>query len=429
MSQFQTGDHVAVYSGSIAATGTVTEDGGVALDAPVVYPAPEDLWARRSYRQAVAADAFLDTLGVNIHMSYLSTPYGKVDKVLDALTYLGVRHVRDGECSTCLRNGRQQHRQLAKAGCRFTLVAGDFTTQPGHMPETNIPAAVADLGEQLVAIEGINEPNRQSGYSLDKLAAYYKRVRALMPPGVPLVGPAFTTSSSFASFATRQPTLDHGNMHPYPGGADPSNSIVANMTAATKVVAGKSLPLVATETGYHNAVNSKGGHRPATEAAAGVYMPRVFLEYFRRGVQRTFIYELVDQHPDPALTSQERNFGLFRNDWSPKPAADAVRALTAAVGTGTPDKLEGLWYEVAAPVAVRDLLIQRGDGSYCLILWRPAPVWDQNKLVDVPVTAKPVTITLGQPVNTREGSAGQTMTVDVAADSVYLDVLPQEVQT
>lgn len=55
--------------------------------------------------------------------------------------------------------------------------------------------------------------------------------------------------------------------------------------------------------------------------------PRLFLEYAKASVERTFTYELVDLRPDPERDEREKNFGLFENDWSYKPSATALKNL------------------------------------------------------------------------------------------------------
>jgi hypothetical protein len=42
------------------------------------------------------AHAFVESVGVNIHVTYTDTPYAAHERVLQALRDTGVRHVRDG---------------------------------------------------------------------------------------------------------------------------------------------------------------------------------------------------------------------------------------------------------------------------------------------------------------------------------------------
>ena len=87
--------------------------------------------------------------------------------------------------------------------------------------------------------------------------------------------------------------------------------------------------LVFTETGYHNALHDRADQPPASEEAAAVYFPRLLLAAFGLGARRTFIYELLDEKPDPGLADLQQHFGLLRNDFSPKPAFTAIKTLIA----------------------------------------------------------------------------------------------------
>ena len=53
-------------------------------------------------------------------------------------------------------------------------------------------------------------------------------------------------------------------------------------------------PLVATEIGYHSDLVTTSGHHPTSERAIGYYTPRTALEGFRNGVERSYIYQLLD---------------------------------------------------------------------------------------------------------------------------------------
>ena len=130
-----------------------------------------------------------------------------------------------------------------------------------------------------------------------------------------------------------------------------------------------------------------------------MYMPRLFLTAFALGVRRTFVYELLDEKPDPGLTDPQQHFGLLRYDLSPKPAFTAlktllraVRASPGAAGAETlPWSVQG-----APPDAVRRVTLVRRDGSRLLAVWRPVSVWDQNARRPTPPEPLPVTVDLGR---------------------------------
>jgi hypothetical protein len=52
-----------------------------------------------------------------------------------------------------------------------------------------------------------------------------------------------------------------------------------------------------------------GGGTPVS--SHNKYIPRLFLEYFRLGIQRTLLYEFIDEFVDVANTNREANFGLM----------------------------------------------------------------------------------------------------------------------
>ncbi len=158
---------------------------------------------------------------------------------------------------------------------------------------------------------------------MPKLAAAVCR----QAPGVPVIGPSFIDPANRDRLPADLPGLSNG--HPYPGGGPPEPALAAAAREAERDPGPRGL--VFTETGYHNALNDSANQPPASEEAAAVYFPRLLLEAFGLGARRTFIYELLDEKPDPGLTDLQQHFGLLRNDFSPKPAFAAIRTLIAAV--------------------------------------------------------------------------------------------------
>src|SRR5579864_3758462 len=70
---------------------------------------------------AIAAGAFLDSLGVNTHMGYLNTAYANTSLVESCLAYLGIDHVRDGTPELG-SGGFAGEKALAAAGYRLDLI-------------------------------------------------------------------------------------------------------------------------------------------------------------------------------------------------------------------------------------------------------------------------------------------------------------------
>ena len=71
-----------------------------------------------------------------------------------------------------------------------------------------------------------------------------------------------------------------------------------------------------------------GGYSEAQQANL---IPRVYLSYLATGIKRIFIYDL---HSDGERVDEaEDNFGILRYNLQPKPAYDAYKKMTQALGT------------------------------------------------------------------------------------------------
>ena len=164
-------------------------------------------------------------------------------------------------------------------------------------------------------------------------------------------------------------------------------------------------PMAATETGY-----STFNDGPS-EAAHAKYLPRLFCEYFRKGVQRTFSYEFLDEWNKPE--DREANFGLIRYDLSPKPAFEALRRLIRLVeepNARANFEPKPLPAEIEVKPAkefnrvqyVHNIALQRTDGTFLILLWHEIALDDTSKKPwrRVPLAPPmPVTLNLAQPAN------------------------------
>ncbi len=265
-------------------------------------------------------------------------------------------------------------------GIGATVGTGDIEVDPA--------LAVADslrvMGTGIDAFEGPNEFDNSGdpGWPA-KLGAYMPALRAAVreqAPGVPVIGPSFVNPSSRRLLPSDLPGLL--NAHPYPGGGPPEPVLAAALREFAKERGRR--PVLFTETGYHNALEDTDEQPPASEEAAAVYLPRLLVTAFGAGVRRTFIYELLDEKPDPGLRDLQQHFGLLRNDLSPKPAFRAIATLIAALRTspGANGRRQRLRWdlEVDSGETVERLTLARRDGSRVLALWRPVSVWDEHDL-------------------------------------------------
>jgi hypothetical protein len=148
-----------------------------------------------------------------------------------------------------------------------------------------------------------------------------------------------------------------------------------------------------------------------SERAQAVYLPRLLLENYRRGVARTYMYELIDLKP-PGTGSAVDGYGLWRARMvgtnfvpgGPKLAALAISRMNEVIGDlgagaaapGTLDVSVRMAGREASDAEVRRVLLRCADGSYVLALWRPEKVWDNTYLdqgdITVPDVAADVTV-------------------------------------
>jgi len=370
---------------------------GAALPAPA---AAQEL----APKPAASTKAFADSVGVNVHLNYLNTAYGNYPQVKAKLQALGTRWVRDGLCATCtVQHGRLS--DLGAAGIRAQLQIG--TPKYLSTVEQSVAAAETKLPGAVGAFEGVNEWDLHGGSTWkDTLKAHqsllYNRVKSSSVfSHVPVLGPSIVRSANRQALGDISGILDYGNIHPYAGGLQPGWNIPAEL--ASGALNSGTKPIIAGEIGYHNAVNTTTTHPGVSEKAAGIYVPRMYLDAFSRGIPRSFAYELMNLSEDGGV-SRDNNFGLLHNDFSEKPAFTSLKTLMRLLGDTTEQgTLGGLRYEVSGDTTnVRQVLLQDPDGAFYLALWQDASVWDRDLKRDLTVAPRPVRISFGQTIDRAE---------------------------
>lgn len=419
--------------------------------AAIAHPAPA------SAAPAPPADTFADSVGVNTHLMYTRTPYWDLEKTRAALRYLGVRHVRDGvrrytaaDRAWYMEEQAERLSSLARSGNRLHLILPPPTGAFGTTGEAldviaGLPGVASVEPANEWDLAGPTETWRQ------EIRAQTRQARAAMLADprlrrTPLAAPAFGRPGSPLIAGDLSAHVDLGNSHPYMGGTRPELpefpgqwSLQRHIDTMRAVSGSK--PFLVTETGYHTALNQTDRQRPVGAEPGAAYVLRTLLELYRLGATRTYLYELVDQYPDPDLADQEANFGLFANDWTPKPAATAVRNLMAVLGDRR-RALRGqtLNYAVAgADANLRSMAFARVGGGFTLVLWRPEPLWDHTAKQPITAADTTVNVTFGKPFAGARvfrparsaapvRTTGATTGIDVAvgADPVVIDLRPTQ---
>lgn len=404
-------------------------------------PATPVPWPASAVETPGMADAFVDSVGVNVHLGFLGTLYSNnFGQVLSLLHGLGVRHVRDGivlgESFIC-----DEYQQLAGDGIHV-----DDVTSPG-MNQQTIAQWGPCAGSALEAVEGPNEydlsgdPNWGS-VDVATQQYLYPAVKGAAP-AVTVYGPAVTTSGAYGALGDLSNAEDDGNMHDYFAGRNPGNtgwgssdqfgtygSLAWNLAVAQQ--ASRSKPIVATETGYSDATGVTNYVPPAT---MGRYEMRTLLEHWMAGVKRTYLYELVDMTNDAYV-----GFGLTDPNGNPKPAYTAIQHLLAHLSDpGSSFTTTPLSYGVGAPAGVQHVLLQKRNGTYELLIWVEASEWNPITSSATAVSPQPVTLTfLKSPTSVtattigEDGSLQQTAlpvtagqaTLTATADVQVIDITP-----
>lgn len=350
--------------------------------------------------RAASADKFLNSLGVNLHVDQGYDPASYIEP----LRFTGIREVRDGP-----RHGAGQVMIHQKTGARFVISTG------GNIELASFLAAARDLARAgaLLALEGPNEPNNfpvtyegvrgggrgQSWASIAKfqsdLYAAVKRdpVLKAFPVFAPSetgaesdnVGLQFLTVPAGSNLMVPDGTrfADYANVHNYVSGNGNRYEDNQAWNAADSVLQGRwdglygnngvtwlrrfkgydkdqlqALPRVTTETGWDTSINA-GGQR-----VQGNVLVNTTLAQFKRGWRYSFIYEMRDDEGGSGAQ------GLYHGN-QPKLAATYIHNLTTILSDPAPLAKPGrLAYMIPdRPETVHDLLLQKSDGTFELVVW------------------------------------------------------------
>jgi hypothetical protein len=418
----------------------------IAIVAAVCSPAPSV--AAGAATVAKPSESFVESIGVNVHTSYTDTPYyAQFETVKERLNELGIRHIRDGLVLGASAQ-RKKLNELAQAGVKSTLILGDPRNGLSGLDEL-VSDVETELPDAVDAVEGPNEwsTSGDSEWELHLIAyqeRLYQDIKASASLSqLPVIGPSIVHGDQ-QELGDVSAFLDYGNIHSYPEGNPPEYRMGLNVERA-KYNSG-SKPIMATETGYTNALNwtptGPGENKPISEEGAAVYMPRLFFEYFIRHIARTFSYELVDQRPDPELNDREEHFGLLRNDLSRKPAFMALRNTIEILEDPGPAFSPGALafsLDDEGTAILHHTLLEKRDGTFYLALWRLESVWDPDKKEALGAPSEPVTVHLesgaksysvyaptlsSAPVST-VSQPTESMTVDVGSEVVILELTPE----
>jgi len=365
--------------------------------------------------KARSAKDFIDSAGINTHLGYSQTIYWKDWPIIrDRLLELGMSHIRDGTFAVSYPEIlaptlAARYNELNAAGIKGNLLVGHEQAMTATTLAQRLDWIKANVADFTTSIEGSNEFDTQ-GADVGRIESLremqcdiYQRVKAdPVLRSKPVIGPSsgnfYSDDIWYKEIGDLSPCLDKGNLHNYPG-ADPPHRRLSRDLSVAMSWAGTThgdKPLWATEFGYSNTTGANG----VSEAAAATYIPRAFMENFRRGIERSQGYELIDLNTDSDQVID--NYGLLRTDGTRKPAFTALRNLLRIVKDTLPASGQlGFGIECTAncrygdPNAdptqdgpIRHVVLRHSTGAYYLAVWSESTVWDPATRTDTPKAAQ-----------------------------------------
>jgi hypothetical protein len=374
-------------------TGT---NGGTTSSCTVWPPTPEGV------------STFLQSLGINIHLSYTGTPYyGQPQSVISALQYLGINTVRDQPPAyTSDPTTAAADDALAAAGVQFdallvssgpvdvtdtlTTTAAFEQTYPGSIAAVEGPN---EVNASPVTYEGITDTYAASVQVTQDLWAGVQNDSSLQ--AIPVY--ALTLSDGItgvraaeAQLGDLAPYVTYGNAHVY---ACCSNNVWDEDMPHWLPIFDQDtpgMPMVITETGYATVPSN------VDELSAAKYNLNTCFEDALNGLVGTYLYELVDENASATDTNPGDYYGEFHNDWSPKVGATAIHNLTTilqSAGSGTASST--LTYTVTGLPATGRTFLLGSSTALDLAIWIDATVYDPTSATDIAAAAYSVTVNLG----------------------------------
>jgi len=376
--------------------------------------------------KANSADNFVDSMGVVTHLSYTDTPYAQNwndnnpnYNLKKLLAELGIRHIRDRMLSPSyapvLSYAPERFAQLYKdLGIKLTAVIDlredDFLNSspiPGELEfwstgSFKVNGDIINLADLIEAIEGPNEyDNKQLPDKnwIETLIDYQTQLYTLVKENnilasKPVLMPSLIYTDYCGKIGDLSNISDKANIHSYanyPYWGFPSSTLNWYLHNIKKCSSEQ--PIIATETGYPTLPGE------VSERTEAKYLPRLFAEYFSRGIEQTLTYEFLDI---PHLEGIQAHFGLINAEpvsddkftsyvLTPKKSYYALKNLIDLLKDSQWDSQNQTWSKpnfqsntlnlefLDKELSTHYLLLQKSDGNYYLLLWREIEAYNKSK--------------------------------------------------
>lgn len=353
------------------------------------------------------ADEFVDSMGINANVSFLSAVYNQ-----PLVGQLGIRHLRSNVKPSPSTLQTRLANLYAAYGFRVNLVCDSTSYTPAQYCSLMTNMAFE-------SIEGLNEPDVSGPRSYAGLTdnwatqdysatiAFQQDLFTAMASqpstlGKPVLSPAMA-NPAYSRFL-RSTAANTIAVHSYPAQQLPTGNFLTcfSLPAAQLFESPGDgvLRVVATETGYQS--GSESGD--ISNLAASKYLPRTYAEYFRLGVAKTYLFELADV---PGGT----HYGLLDATFTPKPAYTTVMNLIGMLGESVWNPGTGVMMSPAAfnpdvldytltglTPSVHHVLLQKSTGVLYLLLWQEVPSYDLTANADIVNPTVPVQLNFNVPI-------------------------------
>jgi len=370
---------------------------------------------------AIAATAFIDTLGVNTHLDFGGT-YADLTQVEANLEYLGVPNVRD---SAETATDAQTWLEVSQAtGVKFDDYIAE-TSQAGMQTDIGYMTQLADEGI-LNAIEGGDEEDDSYPQSLGNTVAATALVqRQLYALGQQLKLPVINMSfgagwtaandweGDYGSVGNLSAYATYANAHTYPNVGQLPNAAIEALNSDAKLAA-TTRPVMTTEIGWTTTSFS--------ETAIAQYAVDATFDGIADGDAAMYFYALYDD--------SSGDFGLFNADGTARPAATALHNLTtlladtgATAATFTPGSLN---YSLSGTQSTDNaILIEKSNGSFWIGLWNEGGA-THTVTVTLPAAAAEIEVfdTITGTSSIESASNANSVAVSLGSDPLLIEVVP-----
>jgi hypothetical protein len=400
----------------------------------------------------VSSQQVAESYGVAAHPVFQKSVYQNVDAWMARLAAMGATYFR-GNYYPGNKGTTAAVAAARKYGLKWLMIVIDEnntspTTQTLAQTQARIEHIAANASDVVYALQGLNEPNHNRGGGVvpanwAQIATDHQRVlwqtakRFPSLAKVPILGPSLQEINAANSYerstaeggprqyhqmvnAGVMNYQDYAGTHSYAGGGVPTNGL-EHLLERMRSAYGANYPVWIDESGYHNAVATSAGHRPASEEASATYAPRLLLEFAGQRGLHVARFEALDDVDLATKDVHESNFGLWRvsstdpSTWTEKPEVAAMRSiLTQLKDPGVPYTPAPVFLGLNGPSDMEYVVTRKRDGSATLWLWRDVSVWDRVARTPITVPAVPITVT---------DAAGER-TVQVAGEVVSVQLRP-----